>query len=69
MTSKTRRNERTYRNKEIANKEMFEQDREKKTKESRKLSLKILQIEIKRSSNNYVIFTQIYRIFFYLLYK
>jgi len=32
MTSKTRRNERTYRNKEIVNKEMFEQERETKDK-------------------------------------
>jgi len=42
---------------------MFEDEREKsKTKESRKTSLKILKIEIKRSSNNYVILTQMYKI-------
>ena len=42
---------------------MFEYEREKsKTKESRKTSLKILKIEIKRSSNNYVILTQMYKI-------
>ena len=29
MTSKTRKNERSYRNKGIANEEMFEQEREK----------------------------------------
>ena len=36
MTSKTRRYKRSYRKKVIANEKMFEQERKKKTKESRK---------------------------------
>ena len=58
-----RKYERLYRKKVLANEKMFEDEREKsKTKESRKTSLKILKIEIKRSSNNYVILTQMYKI-------
>ena len=59
----TRRYERSHRKKLLANEKMFEYEREKiKTKESRKTSLKILKIGIKRSSNNCVILTQMYKI-------
>jgi len=58
-----RKYERSYRKKVLANEKMFEYEREKsKTKESRKTSLKILKIEIERSSNNYVILIQMYNI-------